>query len=66
MMEVDTLKKTSNKNITRYDAEITILHGTLAEVYYLLKDRRNKGIEDAMSHIETIFPDLKNYEYAQI
>ena len=55
------MKHMEVNDLSGHDMEITILHGTLAEVYYLLKDRGNKGIENAMSHIETVCPDVRNY-----
>ena len=55
------MKSMEINDISGHDTEITILHGTLAEVYYLLKDRGNKGIENAMYHIETVYPDVRNY-----
>jgi len=52
-------QKTDHRDLNKRDAEITILRGTLAEIYYLLRDRSSKGIDNAMSHIEAVFPDLK-------
>ena len=63
-MKVDNLNNPRNRDLNRSDAEIRILYGTLAEVYYLMKDRGNKGIESAMSHIETVLPDVKDYNCA--
>ena len=47
------------------DAEIIVLRGILFEVYYLLKDRNSKDINDAMCLIKRVFPDVKNYEKAK-
>jgi len=63
-MKVDDLKNPRYQDLNRNDAEISILYCTLAEVYYLIKDRGNKGIESAMSHIETVLPDVKDYNCA--
>ena len=62
-MKINNLQKPEYQEHSRYDAEITVLRGALAEIYYLLKDRRSRGIENAMFQIETILPDVKNYEY---
>jgi len=62
-MKINNLQKREYQEHSRYDAEITVLRGALAEIYYLLKDRRSRGIENAMFQIETILPDVKNYEY---
>ena len=59
-MKVNNLKY---KDLNRRDAEIAMFRGILVEVYYLLKDRGGKGIDDAMFHIEKFLPYIKNYKY---
>ena len=63
-MKIDNLNNPEYQILNRHDAEITVLRGALAEIYYLLKDRRSRGIDSAIFHIETVFPDLKNYNCA--
>ena len=50
------------RNINKRDPEIILLRGIMAEIYYLLKDRRSKGIDNVMLRIEKVFPDIKDYK----
>ena len=64
ILKVDDPKVQKNQNLEKCDAEITLLRGTLAEIYYLLKDRKGGGIDNAMLHIESTLPDVKKYKLA--
>ena len=54
-MKVENLKEPSFQDLNRRDAETAMLRGTLAEAYYLLKDRSSRGIDKAISNIEEVF-----------
>ena len=62
VMKVTNLKKPTYQDLNRRDAEIIMLRAILAETYYLLKDRRSRGIDNAMFHIEAVCPEVKYYE----
>ena len=59
------LEKLTYKNLNRSEAEITLLRGILAQIYYVLKDRncnrRCGGIDNVILNIESVCPDVKNH-----